>query len=243
MRLLERCRDDARILRAMARGMPGGGSLRQQLDAFYAPQARHYDRFRERLLHGREALVADIDLPPAATIVDLGGGTGRMIEFFAARIDRIARYTVVDLCAPLLDQARQRSRSRPQMTVVHADAAHWQPERAVDVVVLSYALSMMPTWRDVIERARGMLRSGGILAAVDFHVSTAATLPPRVRHGWLTRRFWPAWFAHDGVRLDPQRLDALCETFPDHALVEARGAVPYLPLLTVPYYRFLGRAP
>jgi S-adenosylmethionine-diacylgycerolhomoserine-N-methlytransferase len=243
MRLLDRCRDDTKVLRAMARGMPRGGSLGQRLDVFYASQAEQYDRFRGRLLHGREALIAAIDLPPAATIVDLGGGTGRTIEFFAARSDDIVSYTVVDLCAPLLAQARRRSRSWPQMAVVHADVAQWQPSQPVDVVILSYSLSMMPQWREVIASARDMLRSGGILAAVDFHVSADAALPPRVRHGWPTRRFWPAWFAHDGVQLDPARLDALCEAFPDHALVEARGAVPYLPLVTVPHYRFLGRAP
>lgn len=223
--------------------MPRVGSHAQKLDAFYAPQAEHYDRFRQRLLHGRDELIAAIDLPPGGTIVDLGGGTGRNIEGFGERIDRIGRYTVVDLCAPLLEQARRRARTRPQMAVVHADAACWQPTRPVDIVLLSYALSMMPAWRQVIANASAMLRSGGVLAAVDFHVGEPRPPAGRHRHGWFARRFWPAWFRHDGVRLDASTLSALCETLPDHHLVEARAAVPYLPLLRVPYYRFLGRKP
>ena len=45
---------DARILLQLARGTTGRGSHAERLQAFYRPQALHYDMFRERLLHGRE---------------------------------------------------------------------------------------------------------------------------------------------------------------------------------------------
>ncbi|NEX21149.1 SAM-dependent methyltransferase, partial [Thiorhodococcus mannitoliphagus] len=47
---------DARILMRLLLGQPRRGSHAERLQAFYAPQAADYDRFRERLLHGREAL-------------------------------------------------------------------------------------------------------------------------------------------------------------------------------------------
>lgn len=243
MRRHERWLADIGVLRAMARGMPKQGTLAQRLTGFYADQAGHYDRFRERLLQGRDQLIADLALPPRARIADLGGGTGRNIEFFAERIEAIARYDVVDLCRPLLDQAHARTRRWPQMHVIHADAAHWQPDELVDAVILSYALSMMPTWPDVLANALSMLKPGGQLAAIDFYVSDAAPAAGRVRHGAFVRRFWPAWFGHDGVRLDAGPLSALCDAFPGHRLTETRATVPYLPLLRVPCYRFLGRKP
>lgn len=243
MRLRDGLIADAGVLRALLRGMPRQGSPTQQLDAFYAPQADRYDRFRERLLQGRRELVERIDLPESATIADLGGGTGRNFEFFGRCAAGIARYHVVDLCRPLLDRARARALRMPQLRVTHADAALWQPDAPVDVVLLSYALTMMPGWRAVIANAQRMLRPGGQIAVVDFYVSGARPAADRRRHGWPTRHFWPAWFRHDGVRLDDAPLSLLCETFRRHELTETRANLPYLPLLRVPYYRFLGRRP
>lgn len=240
MRRLEALRADLGVLRAMARGMPDAATHAQRLAAFYSPQAADYDRFRERLLHGRDALIASIPLAAGARVVDLGGGTGRNFEHFRERQSLIASYEVVDLCAPLLERARARSRQAPQLRAVEGDATRWQPDAPVDVVILSYALTMIPAWREAIANARAMLRPGGILAAVDFHVSAAQPPHGRDRHRRLTRWFWPRWFAHDGVELDADRLAGLCEAFADHELVEARAPVPYLPLLRVPYYRFLG---
>jgi hypothetical protein len=97
MRRLEALRADFSVLRAMARGMPRASSQADSLAAFYAPQVEHYDRFRERLLHGREQLIGKLPLVDDAHVVDLGGGTGRNIEFFAGRVSRIALYDVVDL--------------------------------------------------------------------------------------------------------------------------------------------------
>lgn len=240
MRRLDALRADFGVLRAMARGMPDGATPAQRLAAFYAPQADDYDRFRERLLHGRGALVHGIPVGAGARVVDLGGGTGRNIEYFGARAQRIASYEVVDLCAPLLERARARGRRFPQLRAIEGDATCWQPDAPVDIVILSYALTMIADWSAAIANARAMLKHGGLLAVVDFHVSAAAPAGGRERHGWFTRRFWPLWFGHDGVELDARRLDALCEAFPRHELVESSAAVPYLPMLRVPYYRFFG---
>lgn len=65
----------------------------------------------------------------------------------------------------------------------------------------------------------------------------------RVRHSAWDRWLWRRWFAHDGVRLDPERLGALEAAMPEAQLLERRGSVPYLPGVTAPYYVFLGRNP
>jgi phenylacetate-CoA ligase len=77
------------------------------------------------------------------------------------------------------------------------------------------------------------------------HAETVAAAPPAglARHSAVTRAFWPRWFSHDGVRPTAEHLLRLRELLPDHELVEAMAPVPYLPLLRVPYYRFVGRRP
>ena len=235
-------RGDIAVLARLLRGMPREGSHAQALGAFYGAQSEHYDRFRERLLAGRAELIASLPLPPRARIVELGGGTGRNAEFFGERLAQIESITVVDLCAPLLAQARRRARHVPQLLAVEADATSWQPPQPVDAVILSYALTMIPDWRAAIDNAIAMLAPGGVLGVVDFYVSPASPdAGDAVRHGAITRRFWPAWFAHDGVRLDATHLPTLKTRLPLHEVVEARSPVPYLPLARVPYYRFVGR--
>jgi len=241
MSRLEGLRGDAAVLARLLRGMPRAGSHAQALSAFYGAQSEHYDRFRERLLAGRAELIADLPLPPAARVVELGGGTGRNAEFFGERLARIESITVVDLCAPLLAQARQRAGRIPQLHAIEADATTWQPEQPVDAVILSYALTMIPDWRAALANAVAMLKPGGALGVVDFHVSSSRAEAGCAQHGILTRTFWPAWFAHDGVHLDARHLPALRRLLPSHAAVEARAPVPYLPLVRVPYYRFIGR--
>ncbi len=234
------------VLAGLLRGMPrvsADASASERLAAFYGPQAAHYDAFRERLLHGRADLVAALQPPPGAQVVELGGGTGRNLAFFPAARRADLHLTVVDLCAPLLQQARERLADWPNARVVEADATHWQPESPVDCVFFSYALTMMDDWRGAIDNAIAMLRPGGTLGVVDFHVSSATPDAGLQRHGFLTRRFWPYWFGHDGVHLGPERLDCLRAALPVHRLEERRVPVPYLPGLRVPIHVFVGTKP
>ncbi len=240
MRRLEALRADLGVLRAMLRGMPSAASHADRLAAFYAPQVEHYDRFRERLLHGREQMIQKIALPAHAHVVDLGGGTGRNIEFFGARAGQIDSYDVVDLCAPMLEHARKRSARFPQLKLHHADATEWQPVAPVDAVILSYALTMIPNWRAALVSALSMLKPDGVLGVVDFYVAADRPLPGCSAHSWAARRFWPLWFGHDGVRLDAAQLPTLCSMLRVHEITEAHAPVPYLPWLRVPYYAFIG---
>ena len=238
---LEALRGDLAVLQRLLRGMPRGRSHAAALSEFYAPQARSYDRFRERLLRGRAELIARLDLPERAYVIELGGGTGRNAEFFGDRIARIETLEIVDVCAPLLAEARERARRIRQMRVVEADATTYRPAQPADCVYFSYALTMIPDWRAALANALTMLKPGGVLGVVDFHVSSARPGADCVRHGAITRRFWPAWFGHDGVKLDAEHLPTLRRLLPAHEFVESRASVPYVPFGRVPYYVFIGR--
>lgn len=243
MSRLDALRNDAAVLRQMLRGMPKSASHAQNLQGFYGTQAQDYDRFRERLLRGREQLVARLlaQLPAQARVVELGGGTGRNLDFFGNRLAEFASFELVDLCPALLDRARARIARHPQVRVIEADATTYAPSAPVDAVYFSYSLTMIPDWRGALANALAMLKPGGVLGVVDFYTSTAAPAAGLARHGAFTRHFWPHWFAHDGVRLDPAHLAALRAELPQHELSEHRAAVPYLPWIRVPYYVFVGR--
>ncbi len=238
MSLLETLKRDAAVLGRLAYGMPRARSHAERLQAFYAPQADDYDAFREKLLAGRAELMRRLAPAPGAYVVELGAGTGRNIDFLGGSLDRLGRVDLVDLCPALLERARKRAEGRPNVRVVREDAAAFRPERAADCVYLSYSLSMIPDWRAAIANAVGMLRPGGTLGVVDFQVSAQAGAGAA-----LARAFWRTWFAHDGVLLNPDHLRELRSGLPRHYSIELEAPVPYLPLLRVPYYLFVGRKP
>lgn len=235
---------DARILLQFARGTAAAGSHAERLQAFYRPQASHYDAFRERLLHGREDLIRLLAPPPGGTVVELGGGTGRNLDYFGARLHSFARVEVVDLCPALLEQARKRCARWPGVAVViEADATTYRPPKPVDCVYFSYALTMIPDWRAAVDNALGMLRPGGLLGAVDYYLAPRDPRAGFARHGRLARSFWRRWFGHDGVHLDPQHLPYLLDHTAPVCCEERRASLPYLPGARVPYYLYIGRKP
>lgn len=231
--------EDGRVLLRLLRGQPDAASHADRLEGFYAPQAEHYDRFRDRLLHGRRELMECLSPSPGQSVVELGGGTGRNAEFLGDRLASLARYEIVDLCPSLLAQARQRCARWPGIvSAVQADATTYRPAWAgkygVDCVVFSYSLTMIPDWRRAMNNAIRMLRPGGLIGVVDFHV-------PARRNSRLARRFWQRWFAHDGVHLSEDHLPELLRRT-EPAMCEERFApVPYLPGLRAPYYLYVGR--
>lgn len=222
---------DLRTLLQLLRGRPRNGSQADRLQAFYAPQAAHYDAFRARLLHGREELLARLRIEPGMRVVELGCGTGSNLAVLGAGVATLARFDLVDLCPALLALARERAKTYPNVVVHEADAATWQPQGKVDRVVISYALTMIPDWQRVIDNAHSMLAPGGQIGVVDFHLPEAG----------LLNGFWRRWFAHDGVHLSDKHLRALRTDFPNtHWWSERRAPLPYFPLLKAPYYLFVG---
>lgn len=241
MRLLSQWRDDWGVLRQLLRGMPRAGDQQSRLEGFYAKQAADYDRFRQRLLPGRAELIASLTLPAGSRVVELGAGTGANLQFFSEVQRRNCHFTLVDLCRPLLAQARAAYCGIDNVDVIEADASTYEPERKVDLVLMSYSLSMMPEPEAVLRNARRMLRSGGMIAVVDFYLSDPKRPVGRVQHLWWERQFWLRWFAHDGVMLSSERLHLLTHTCLESQLSEGRYGLPYLPLLRVPYFLFRGR--
>jgi S-adenosylmethionine-diacylgycerolhomoserine-N-methlytransferase len=239
--------NDLRVLYHLAVSPIQGATHAERLESFYGGQAGDYDAFRRRLLHGREDLCAKVQAVPEGGVwVDMGGGTGHNLEFFGERITLLDKVYVVDLAPSLLRVARDRVRAHgwDHVETVEADATRFTPTHgAADLVTFSYSLTMIPDWFAAVENAWRMLRPGGLLGVVDFHVSRKHPDPGFARHGWATRTLWPAWFANDNVFLSPDHVPFLHRRFEPVHFEERRAPVPFLPGLRVPYYLFVGRKP
>lgn len=228
----------------MARHRASRGSrLDQRLDALYGPQARHYDSFRERLLHGRQELINALPVSAGALWVDLGGGTGRTLECLGPAVRTLRQIAIVDLSAPLLQVAADRVASHGWTNVsLHRAAAEDAPfdPGSVDVVLCSYSLTMMPDWFAAVDTAYELLRPGGLIGVVDFHVSRKHATP-FVQHSRITRWLTRLWFSQSDVFVSTDHLPYLAYRFRTQLVRECRGGLPYLPGVRVPYYLFVGR--
>jgi len=239
--MINSIKTDWQILLKMLRGRSRRGSHQQQLEDFYAAQADHYDAFRERLLHGRRELIAHMEIAPGHSVVELGGGTGQNLRYLEHPLQSYCSIDVVDLCPSLLTIARQRYLHMTNINIIEADATSYCPENPVDRVYFSYALTMIPDWKQAINNAINMLKPGGLIGVVDFYIPCEKNDVARVNPGYLSRKFWQLWFAHDGVHLTPEHLQYLCSRTETISLEESQGKVPYLPLLKAPYYIYVGQ--
>jgi S-adenosylmethionine-diacylgycerolhomoserine-N-methlytransferase len=235
---------DLRVLYHLVLRPIRGNDHASRIESLYAGQADAYDDFRHRLLPGRQEIYSALPVPVGGVWVDLGGGTGAGLEWIGPSIRTIGRIYLVDLSPSLLAVARQRVARHAwnNVQVVEADATKsCLSAGCADVVTFSYALTMIPDWFSALENAARMLRPGGHIGAVDFYVSRKHTAAGTIRHSWLTRTFWPLWFAADNVFLSPDHLPYLQQRFDTVRISEGRGKIPYFPLGRVPYYGFIGQ--
>jgi len=115
------------------------------------------------------------------------------------------------------------------------------PEGAADLVTFSYSLTMIPDWMAAIDHAHSGLRSGVLIGVVDFHVLRKYETQGKMRHGWMTRTFWPTWFAIDNVFFSAEHVHYLHRKFELVAFTQSAARLPYWPAGRVPYYSFIGR--
>ena len=220
-----------------------GGTHEERLDAFYRGQAKSYDDFRRRLLHGREELIERLAFKSGDVWYDMGAGTGSNAELLGERLSTLRRVVQVDLCAPLLEVARRRREERGWSHVepVSADATSWTPAEPADVITFSYSLTMMPDWFKAIDRAWDNLKPGGRIGAVDFYISRKWPEPGMRRHTRFQRFWWPQSYAWDDVFISRDHLPYLKSKFEPLCVEEHLGRVPYMLGLRSPYYIFIGR--
>lgn len=163
------------------------------MDRMYRRQRYIYDASRKFYLLGRDELIADLAVPDGGSVLEIGCGTGRNLVKLA-RVYPTARCFGLDVSLEMLDTAFQsvdRASLGGRIRLAKADATNFDPhllfgQGSFDRIVISYALSMIPPWRDVLMQATQHLAPGGALHIVDF--GDQAGLPRWFRsllHRWL----------------------------------------------------------
>lgn len=147
---------------------------------YYRLHATIYDATRWTFLLGRnEALqLLTTGLEPGSTVLEVGCGTGRNLRRIAAQ-NADCHLIGVDVSPDMLARARKATAGfaqRVQLVEQPYGTGVYRPEKPVDAVLFSYALTMFnPGWEAAIQQAYDDLRPGGRIVVADFHDSHKAS--------------------------------------------------------------------
>ena len=161
------------------------------MDAMYRVQRHFYDLTRKPYLLGRDPLIRGLAVPRGGTVLEIGCGTARNLVCIA-KVYPSARCFGADISAAMLETAKatiKRNGLEGRIALAQADATTLDPKalfgiKGFDRIVISYALSMIPEWEQVMRSAVQMLNPGGSLHIADF--GDQAGLPTWFRSALLS---------------------------------------------------------
>lgn len=151
------------------------GDAASDMDRIYRLQRHIYDASRKYYLLGRDDMLARLDVPPGGTILEVGCGTGRNLILAARRYPN-ARLYGFDVSPAMLETAAAsiaKAGLSERIVLAQGDASNFSGQALFGVphfdrVFVSYALSMIPPWREAVEQAFAAVAPGGSLHIVDF---------------------------------------------------------------------------
>jgi ubiquinone/menaquinone biosynthesis C-methylase UbiE len=177
---------------------------------YFQANAAEWDRIRS--LHIAEREVEDeicrvLGDGPFGLLVDLGTGTGRMLELLAGRYERAVgfdiNHTMLDYARSKVEQAGIRGAS-----VRHGDLYEVALSDGVaDAVIMHQVLHFLTEPGQAIREAARILSPGGRLIIVDFAPHTMEFLRDQFAHERLgfAEPQMAQWLAEAGLRLDGTR--------------------------------------
>jgi S-adenosylmethionine-diacylgycerolhomoserine-N-methlytransferase len=172
-----------------------GGDAASDMDRIYRLQRHIYDASRKFYLLGRDGMLAGLDAPRGGTILEVGCGTGRNLILAARRYPHAKLYGF-DVSPAMLETAAAsiaKAGFADRITLAQGDASNFTGYAlfgvsSFDRVFISYALSMIPPWREAVARGFAAVTPGGSLHIVDF--GEQSRLPRAFRTGlraWLKK--------------------------------------------------------
>ena len=186
----------------------------EKMDGIYRHQRFIYDLTRRYYLLGRDRMIAELKPPMGGAILEIGCGTGRNLVQ-TARHYPSARCYGLDVSNAMLDTARTniaRATFGERITLAAGDARAFDPAElfgavSFDRIFLSYVLSMVPNWSDIVEGTLRHLGPSGTLHIVDFgNFERCPALFKAAMHAWLRR------FHVTPILGFERRLDAIATT-------------------------------
>ena len=175
-------------------------------DSYFRANAEQWDQIRSLHVDEQDVEQAVLAAFPdhADDLLDMGTGTGRMLELFADRVDRGVG---IDLSRDMLAVARAKLEAFDyrHCHVRHGDIYRLNAdESSYDAVVIHQVLHYADRPATVVAEAARVLRPGGVLLVVDFAPHELDSLRTEHAHHRLgfSEDEMAAWFEAAGLMLE-----------------------------------------
>lgn len=148
----------------------------QKMNRMYRWTRHVYDLSRRYYLLGRDDTLREIAALPAGDVLEVGCGTARNLRLLDAWAPQHTLYGL-DASLSMLATARckvEKAGCTKRITLGHGLAQDLSPTEQLhtqgpfDVILFSYVLSMIPSWRTALHEALTHLAPDGRLYVVDF---------------------------------------------------------------------------
>lgn len=207
---------------------------------YYKDQSDMYDMTRYVLLKKRDQLIKSIKLN--GIWIDLACGTGSNLEYLSSDdLLRFQNIILVDISPDLCEIAKRRiERMRlNNASVICTDILTLNEKNnlnsfknKVNLITISYSLTMIPSWKQIIQKSIELLSKDGFLCICDFTEN-----PNDIQDQW-----WKWWFSNNHVYMNNEQLIYLRESVLKTEYVQVdKQNVPLLPMLQTSHYLYIGR--
>jgi S-adenosylmethionine-diacylgycerolhomoserine-N-methlytransferase len=167
--------------------------LFEKMDRMYRHQRYFYDLTRKYYLLGRDRLLREMKISEGENILEIGCGTARNLIILAKKYGS-ANFFGLDASAEMLKTAERKAHAKHleniRLKTALADSFRFDETfgltQKFDACFFSYAVSIIPTWKESIENALENLKAGKSLYIVDFY--DQKNLPvwfQKMLKGWL----------------------------------------------------------
>ena len=163
--------EDATLARDLARLEDVRRARAEAAAAYFRANAPRWDEIRTLHVDDAEVERTLLDMLPRQGIgdlLDIGTGTGRMLELFAGRVQRAVG---IDMSREMLAVARANLDKAGRRNCLVRQGDMYQlplPDRSFDAVIVHQVLHYADEPAEAIEEAARVLKPGGRLVVVDF---------------------------------------------------------------------------
>ena len=140
----------------------------------YRLWARPYQWFVPFYLLGNERrlrrkVVSALHLQPGQSVLDVGCGTGRNFPYIMERIGPDGHLIGLDYTPAMLHEAQRlvRCRGWNNVALIRGDAAELSLQHEVDAALSTLAMSVIPDYRQALQRMVASVRPGGRVTIAD----------------------------------------------------------------------------
>lgn len=163
--------DDATLARDLTRLEDVRRARAESAAAYFRANAPRWDQIRTLHVDDAEVERALLDMLPRqgiADLLDIGTGTGRMLELFSGRVQRAVG---IDMSREMLAVARANLDKAGRRNCLVRQGDMYQlplPDQSFDAVIIHQVLHYADEPGEAIEEAARVLKPGGRLLVVDF---------------------------------------------------------------------------